>query len=106
VLADDSGVEVSAVELQKAGQLAIESVRTVPGLRWAMVDIVLLDGRRSQPLVEGMGTEPVLAGTDRVIAGNLDRVLETILGRDLITHSVESAWVWQRVWTAMPSSRR
>jgi len=70
----DSNVDDRCMEV--VGKLAVEAVRAVPELRWAVVDLVvrpqrIKEGRRGAALVEGLSLNPRLSQQDMVVAGDL-----------------------------------
>lgn len=70
--------------LAAAGQLAVQAVRAVPQLRWAVVDVVIpADGDDHLPqtgAVQGLSLNPRLSAEDTVISGDLDRFFRRLLG--------------------------
>ena len=78
-------LSLSDENLRAASDLAVNVVRAVPGLRWASVDMVIpsTKGGPSGPTVEGVGFDPWLWDSDVLVAGDMESVYATILGRSL-----------------------
>ena len=73
VLAVFGEQQISYPQLALLASLAVRSVRAVPELRWAAVDIVILEKpARFSQLVEGISTNPLMPPHLRLLAGSLD----------------------------------
>lgn len=77
--------DISEHDLEDACRVAVASVRSVPGLRWAAVDMLIVaqGARKGTVLVEGIPVDPVLDPSDFLLAGDIDRVFSTVLGNSL-----------------------
>lgn len=88
--------DVAAVPRVSAERLAVQAVRAVPQLRWGVVEIVVpADGDDHLPpagLVQGMSLTPRFSPADTVVAGDIDRFFQRLLGEDR---------QWQRQGTAI-----
>lgn len=80
VVASKSQAPSSQEQIDEAVRVAVESVRAVPQLRWASVNVVIpTDAVRLEGLVEGMSFRPVFLIDDVVIAGSLEDVFRLII---------------------------
>lgn len=80
VVASKSQAPSSQEQIDEAVRVAVESVRAVPQLRWASVNVVIpTDADRLEGLVEGMSFRPVFLIDDVVIAGSLEDVFRLII---------------------------
>lgn len=88
--------DVAAAPLAAAERLAVQAVQAVPQLRWGVVEVVVpADGDDYLPpagLVQGMSLTPRFYPADTVVAGDLDRFFQRLLGEDR---------QWQRQGTAI-----
>lgn len=80
VLKGASSSAPSKRHIQQASRTAVESVRAVPGIRWAVVDVVVPAWLGSEPKVEGLDIAGNVSGSEVVVAGSLELVLATIAG--------------------------
>lgn len=77
ILAEEGTDPIDATFAAVASHAAVEAIRAVPELRWAIVDIVVqprllaLD-RREKALVEGMSLTPLLDLDQLILAGSID----------------------------------
>lgn len=71
----DTPAETAA--LHQASEVAVEAVRAVPELRWAVVDVVVTE--QAGALVEGMTIRPRFEADDEVFAGSLEEVFTMII---------------------------
>lgn len=70
--------------VEKVSTLAVAAVRTVPQLRWAVVDIVQPFGKRendSRPeaVVEEISINPTFDSMSEVIAGSMDKIVDLLI---------------------------
>lgn len=80
VVASKSQAPSSQEQIDEAVRVAVKSVRAVPQLRWASVNVVIpTDADRLEGLVEGMSFRPVFLIDDVVIAGSLEDVFGLII---------------------------
>lgn len=71
----DQRAEISSEAIDAASQLAIRSVRAIPELRWAVVEVVIRRsegvGEAPRVMVEGLLPNPGLVHDHRVLAGSV-----------------------------------
>lgn len=80
VIASSSQALPSQQHVDEAVRVAVDSVRAVPQLRWAGVDVVIpSDVVKTEGLIEGMSVRPVFVTDDLVVAGSLEAVFEMII---------------------------
>ncbi len=80
VTASSSQMLPSQEHIDEAVRVAVESVRAVPQLRWASVDVVIpSDSNKVEGLIEGMSIRPAFFTDDLVVAGSLEDVFEMII---------------------------
>ena len=80
VMASSSQELPSREQIDEVVRLAVGSVRALPQLRWAAVDVVMSTGHdASEGFVEGMTFRPMLVSNDLVVAGSLRDVFEMLL---------------------------
>lgn len=73
VLHRGSDAAITADELATVAELAADSIRALPGLRWAAVDVIIPDTglKVLSPRVEGLSPTPRVMDDHRVVAGDL-----------------------------------
>lgn len=74
------GDSLEARHLQKVSEAAVQSVRAIPSLTWAVVDVVLPEDN-PRPVVEGIDLNVTFEGVERILAGSLEGVLRTVVGQ-------------------------
>ncbi|HIZ36681.1 MAG TPA: hypothetical protein H9815_12960 [Candidatus Ruania gallistercoris] len=81
ILAPDGQPRPDADSTARASALAVQAVRAVPQLRWAVVDVLVRAGRfgRRHALVESMTLQPVFSTLDAIVAGDLQAVFAMLL---------------------------
>ncbi|WP_225973316.1 hypothetical protein [Nesterenkonia natronophila] len=80
VVSADSKFILSADQAHNAGIVATGAVRAIPGLPWAVVDVVIPATHHRPIMVEGMTVTPRASEFGYLHAGSLEALLEEIAG--------------------------